>query len=205
MRYARAACVPVRILPLCQQVIAMLARHTKGIKDCDVGSPSLCVHGADFVRDNEHLILSTYDHYANRTAEWLGHGARVIWLMEPDFHQYTEGTQRGGGLPQSTMVRLFVAMVQRIKRHLPAAEISLDISPWISDVGAWMGRRCTNAPTRPKYESTLCTSQAAKCVRILRAILAARIRRLSSHFWRAYDRRLTSDSRAGVWQSTDVV
>lgn len=39
------------------QVIAMLARYTKGIKDCDVGSPSLCVHGADFVREHESLIL----------------------------------------------------------------------------------------------------------------------------------------------------
>ena len=35
----------------------MLARYTKGIKDCDVGSPSLCVHGADFVREHEGLIL----------------------------------------------------------------------------------------------------------------------------------------------------
>lgn len=39
------------------QIIAMLARYTKGIKDCDVGSPSLCVHGADFVREHEGLIL----------------------------------------------------------------------------------------------------------------------------------------------------
>ena len=37
------------------------------------------------------------------------------------------------------MVRLFVQMVSRIKRHLPAALISLDASPWLRDVGAWMG------------------------------------------------------------------
>ena len=119
-------------------VIAMLARHLKGLKDCDVGTPSLCVHGADFVRQHERLILDTYGAYANSTAARVGRAARVVWLMEPDFHQYAESTQRGGGLPQNHMVRLFVAMVARIKRHLPAAQISLDISPWVSDFGAWI-------------------------------------------------------------------
>ena len=72
----------------------MLARYTKGIKDCDVGSPSLCVHGADFVREHEGLILRTYEQYANQTAAVLGRSAPVVWLMEPDWHQYNEATQR---------------------------------------------------------------------------------------------------------------
>ena len=122
-------------------LIAMLARYTKGIKDCDVGSPSLCVHGADFVREHEGLILRTYDAYANQTAKVLGRSAPVVWLMEPDWHQYNEATQRGGGLTQSRMVKLFVAMVARIKRHLPMSLISLDVSPWVSEVGEWMGAR----------------------------------------------------------------
>jgi len=119
-------------------LIAMLARHTKGIKDCDVGTPSLCVHGADFVRQHEGLILRTYEQYANETALVLGRSAPVVWLMEPDWHQYGEATQRGGGVPQSRMVQLFVAMVGRIKRHLPAALISFDVSPWVSDIEEWM-------------------------------------------------------------------
>ena len=119
-------------------VVAMLARHIKGIQDCDVGSPSLCVHGANFVRDHESLILDTYESYANQTARVLGRSASVVWLMEPDWHQYSERTQRGGGLSQSHMVRLFVQMVGRIKRHLPRALISLDVSPWLADVGRWM-------------------------------------------------------------------
>ena len=124
-------------------LIAMLARYTKGIKDCDVGSPSLCVHGADFVREHEGLILRTYDAYANQTAKVLGRSAPVVWLMEPDWHQYNEATQRGGGLTQSRMVKLFVAMVGRIKRHLPMSLISLDVSPWVSEVGEWMGAHIT--------------------------------------------------------------
>lgn len=121
-------------------VIAMLARHMKGIQDCDVGSPSLCVHGADFVREHEQLILDTYESYANQTARMIGRHAPVVWLMEPDWHQYSEPTQHGGGLSQSRMVWLFAAMVGRIKRHLPASRISLDVSPWVANVGEWMGK-----------------------------------------------------------------
>lgn len=127
-------------------VIAMLARHSKGIVDCDVGSPSLCVHGADFVRAFEPLILRTYESYANKTAVILGRQAAVVWLMEPDWHQYSESTQRGGGLAQSEMVRLFVAMVERIKRHLPSSLISFDVSPWVVDVGEWLQPFLQHAP-----------------------------------------------------------
>ena len=119
-------------------VIAMLARHHAGIQDCDVGTPSLCERGAEFVRANERSILNAYSEYANRTAAWLGRSSRVVWLMEPDYHQYAENSQRGGGLSHAEMVRLFVAMVARIKRHLPAARISLDVSPWVRDIGRWM-------------------------------------------------------------------
>ena len=119
-------------------VIAMLARYAKGIKDCDVGSPNLCVYGADFVREYEELILRTYESYANQTAAVLGRSAPVVWLMEPDWHQYSVPTQHGGGLSHTAMVNLFVAMVGRVKRHLPLSLISLDVSPWISDVGRWM-------------------------------------------------------------------
>ena len=68
-------------------------------------------HIPDFVREHEGLILRTYDAYANQTAKVLGRSAPVVWLMEPDWHQYNEATQRGGGLTQSRMVKLFVAMV----------------------------------------------------------------------------------------------
>eukprot|EP00965_Chrysotila_dentata_P012640 417017-Pleurochrysis_carterae.AAC.1 len=120
-------------------LIAMLARHTQGLHDCDVkGAHSLCVHGADFIRRKEALILDTYEHYANETAKRLGDDAQVIWLMEPDWHQYSAPTQRGGGLRQRTMVTLFGRMVARIKRHLPKAKISFDISPWVNDQEAWL-------------------------------------------------------------------
>eukprot|EP00966_Prymnesium_polylepis_P318751 7361719-Prymnesium_polylepis.1 len=135
-------------------IIAMLARHEESILDCDVGARSLCVHGADFVRRNERGILALYEQYANQTARKLGRGAQVVWLMEPDWHQYHEGTQRGGGLSQSQMVRLFGLMVGRIKRHLPAARISFDVSPWVRRAApperAPAPRRTRQTPHRPR-------------------------------------------------------
>ena len=122
-------------------IIAKLARRAIGAKDCDAaasGEPSLCVDGAEFVRRNEPLILRTYEQFANETAARAGRAARVVWLIEPDWYQYHAPTQRGGGLPQPAMVRLFGRMVGRIKRHLPLASISLDVSPWVRDQATWL-------------------------------------------------------------------
>eukprot|EP00327_Prymnesium_parvum_P038316 CAMPEP_0195633198 /NCGR_PEP_ID=MMETSP0815-20121206/22007_1 /TAXON_ID=97485 /ORGANISM="Prymnesium parvum, Strain Texoma1" /LENGTH=411 /DNA_ID=CAMNT_0040774823 /DNA_START=31 /DNA_END=1267 /DNA_ORIENTATION=- len=119
-------------------IIAMLARHKSGIRDCDMGSPNLCEHGAQFVRRNEGAILELYEQYANHTARWLGRSAAVVWLMEPDWHQYHESTQRGGGLPQGQMVGLFRQMIARIKRHLPSSRISFDVSPWVVNQREWI-------------------------------------------------------------------
>ena len=55
--------------------------HAQGIKDCDVGAPSLCVYGADFVRSNTDNILNLYEDYANQTAVWLGRDAQVCSSM----------------------------------------------------------------------------------------------------------------------------
>lgn len=120
-------------------LIAMLARHREGIQDCDIGAKkNLCELGANFIRSHEQIILETYESYADNTARILGRDAPVVWLMEPDWHQYSEPTQRGGALSQEGMASLFASMVARIKRHLPAALISFDVSPWVSDYGNWM-------------------------------------------------------------------
>jgi hypothetical protein len=82
-------------------IIAFLARDRAGLLDCDVaayGAPSLCTDGATFIRENRDLILDVYSHFADRTAATVGHEAEVLWLIEPDFHQYSAETQNGGGL-----------------------------------------------------------------------------------------------------------
>lgn len=82
-------------------IIAFLARDRAGLLDCDVvahGAPSLCTDGAAFIRENRDRILDAYTHFADRTAATVGHEAEVLWLIEPDFHQYSAATQKGGGL-----------------------------------------------------------------------------------------------------------
>ena len=165
------------------------------------------MHGADFVREHEPLILDTYEAYANQTARILGRAAPVVWLMEPDWHQYSEATQRGGGLSHSFMVSLFAAMVARIKQHLPASLISLDVSPWVSDVGEWMGRR-QKRPRTPMYllpDSRVLTSARARAARPLSPVSRARLRRLCAHIWWADHRRLGAHSRPGAGQPALMV
>ncbi len=73
-------------------VIAFLARQRAGLADCDTVAPgerSLCTHGAAFIRASRGLILETYAHFANATAEAVGREAEVLWLVEPDFYQYS--------------------------------------------------------------------------------------------------------------------
>lgn len=59
-------------------IIAFLAKAS-GLQDCDVGTPSLCQKGAQFVRTHEEKILQTYAHFANETSRWVGNEEEVLW------------------------------------------------------------------------------------------------------------------------------
>ena len=118
-------------------IIAFLAKAT-GLNDCDVGTPSLCQKGANYIRNNEAAILRTYAHFANETSRMLGSTAEVLWLIEPDWHQYHEGSQEGGGLTADFMVALYNRMTREVLRFLPSARFSLDISPWVNNQQAWI-------------------------------------------------------------------
>ena len=84
------------------------------------------------------LILDTYEHFAVATAQVGGYERHIVWLIEPDWHQYHEGKQQGGGLTVEYMIKLLQDMVERVRRHLPNAEISLDVSPWVNDQRGWL-------------------------------------------------------------------
>lgn len=128
-----------------------------GLKDCDMtkdSSVSLCVHGADLIREYfADSILFRYQQYASGMRKQLdmfkvygveAEKAESIWLIEPDFYQYSESgsnqkmkydkiAQENGGIPDSTMGKYFKQIVDTIKTYLPAAKIVIDISPWIAD------------------------------------------------------------------------
>eukprot|EP00967_Tisochrysis_lutea_P030288 scaffold35539_cov35-Tisochrysis_lutea.AAC.3 len=122
-------------------IVAGLARHMAGLQDCDVSdSPtkSLCVHGADFIRSHQADILELYSHFANETATRLGRSSDSVWLIEPDWYQYSQQSQKGGGLPHNMMISLYHRISVAIRSRLPRARLSIDVSPWANDQDSWL-------------------------------------------------------------------
>ncbi|MDX2023296.1 MAG: hypothetical protein SF187_23885 [Deltaproteobacteria bacterium] len=118
-------------------IIAFTARRERGLKDCDTGSPNLCEQGATFIRQNEAKILEQYRKFASNTARIWGKVNPVIWLMEPDYFQYTDNRQQGGPMTYEQLGALMTKIVNVIQGELPNAVLSMDISPWVQNPQAW--------------------------------------------------------------------
>ena len=112
-------------------VIAFAARRDKGLQDCNVGSGStLCSDGANYIRQNHDKIIGIYASYASGVNQIMGSSKHSVWLMEPDFTQYTLTSQAGGGLSASDAGKLMTDIVSAVKSNCPGAVFSMDISPW---------------------------------------------------------------------------
>ena len=120
-------------------VIAFEARAKYGYKDCDVDPVNnLCKNGANFIRQNRALLVSRYTHQAKAIATALGdRNAECIFLIEPDFWQYYGDVhlQQGGALSGEYMRALFDDFALEIRKELPNAKISWDLSAWITEPG----------------------------------------------------------------------
>jgi len=118
-------------------IIAKMALKNAGLQDCDVsGGSNLCTAGAAYIRNNRDAILSKYDEYAAAVANDWGTTLPVIWLMEPDFYQYTESAQ-GNPLSTSDAAKLMSDIIAKVKVRLPNAAFSFDVSPWMGG-GDWL-------------------------------------------------------------------
>ena len=122
----------------------VIAEYDKdqGNQDCDVGSPNHCTNGAETIRNKWSNIISRYRSYAQGVAQDFGTSGTTIWLIEPDFFQYsvsgdnhdTRFNQVGGGIPDTDLCgKYFNDIVSTIKSALPNAKIAVDISPWLND------------------------------------------------------------------------
>ena len=118
----------------------------QGLKDCDMGTPNHCTGGAKLIRNNWSQILNRYKNYAQGVASDYGTSKTTIWLIEPDYLQYSvtgdnmsNFSQEGGGIPDKDMGgKYFNDIVNTIKQHLPNAKIAVDISPWLNNnLAAW--------------------------------------------------------------------
>jgi hypothetical protein len=80
------SCIKYNKIPLYYgYIIAFMARDEWGLQDCDVGTPSLCEKGSDYIRGNRAKIVAKYSNYASETAKRIGKNGESIWLIEPDF------------------------------------------------------------------------------------------------------------------------
>lgn len=126
-----------------------------GLDDCDVkDSQNLCTDGAELMRQYfQDSILYRYRQYAAGFREHIEifypeqnpDTIQFIWLIEPDYYQYSESgsnqkmafdsiEQRNGGIPDAQMGLYFAQIVDTIRAYLPGSKIAIDISPWIADV-----------------------------------------------------------------------
>ena len=115
-------------------IIAEGAKTAMGLTDCNVGggSGTLCEKGANYIRTNRATILAQYKAYAAFAAassRW-GKTKPFIWALEPDFVQYTDGSQQGGGISYADAKLLLSDIIDVVKAEMPNALISMDISPW---------------------------------------------------------------------------
>jgi hypothetical protein len=133
--------------PLAQQVPVIVAYvaafYTKrhfGLKDCNVGTPSLCQQGAADIQQNLQAILNVYKSYAQGFAGCYGTKRPIVFEMEPDWYQYTNSTQ-SQPMTGATAGMIMSEFVNAVKSALPNAVFSMDVSPWVSpnngaDIGA---------------------------------------------------------------------
>ena len=127
------------------------------LDDCDIKNhQNLCTDGADLIRNYfQDSILYRYQQYAAGFREQIEFQyseqnpdtVQFIWLIEPDFYQYSESgsnqkfahdstAQKNGGIPDSLMGVYFSQIVDTIKAYLPGSKIAIDISPWIADISS---------------------------------------------------------------------
>ena len=134
----------------------VIAEYDKdqGYVDCDMGNPNHCTNGANTIRHHWTDIISRYSAYAQGVAKDFkqdnGTVGTTIWLIEPDFFQYSFSgdtldkrfKQQDGGIPDDSLAGYyFNSIVSTIKAALPNAKIAVDISPWLNDgIRTWYNR-----------------------------------------------------------------
>lgn len=148
-------CIEINATPMIYGYVIAEFGKDMGLKDCDIakeGEPSLCTDGASLIRNYfADSVLYRYKEYAEGLRDQIEINHEMdpntfesIWLIEPDFYQYSQSSseqnnvkQNDGGIPDAEMGALFAEIVSVIKTYLPAAKIAIDISPWALDQAGW--------------------------------------------------------------------
>jgi hypothetical protein len=133
---------------LVSYIIAFAARRHACLSDCNANnavgqngctaqnSSDLCTGGAAYIRNNIDFILGIYASYAQALASCYGTARPLIWKMEPDYYQYHSTNQGGSPLSLTEAAGYMTQMMTTVRRYMPNALFSLDISPWIPNNGS---------------------------------------------------------------------
>jgi hypothetical protein len=118
--------------------IPFKANIRAGLGDCntDADGHNLCNEGAQWIRTNRSYIMTVYDTYARLTADLWGTQRPIIWLIEPDFIQYTYATQTNPFTRQE-IADLASQIIDTVKARLPNAIISLFHATWTYNVAEY--------------------------------------------------------------------
>ncbi len=116
---------------------AYIIAKSSGLGDCDVNG-GLCHKGAEYLRNNFNAIKGKYEDYAQKTSSVYGTSKPIIWLMEPDYFQYFSDGRQSVKLSYQDAATYMNEMIACVKKHLPNALFSLDISPWNNDQSSWI-------------------------------------------------------------------
>jgi hypothetical protein len=120
-------------------VVAYLAagivKRRHGICDCNVttcGSGNdLCRQGAALIKQDKQTILNAYRSYGQGYAGCYGTTKPIVFVMEPDFYQYTTSSQTAAWTPAEAG-QIMGEFVAALKSALPNARFSIDASPWVA-------------------------------------------------------------------------
>jgi uncharacterized repeat protein (TIGR02543 family) len=111
----------------------IIAKAT-ALGDADVGG-KLNTLGAQWIKSNFNSVKTYYKDFAQATAAKVNPShLSTIWLLEPDFYQYSASTQTSA-LSFAQAGDYLGQLIDIIKTELPDAMIAIDISPWIADQG----------------------------------------------------------------------
>jgi Cellulose binding domain len=121
-------------------LLAGNAREAGNLGDCNIGLPSemtLCHGGAKFLRRNKDKILQEYISTSYKIKNSFGSNKPILIHVEPDFYQYNDSTQSGGGLSLEELQNIMNSWTDAIKGILPNAYLVMDVSPWHHDLGGF--------------------------------------------------------------------
>jgi hypothetical protein len=113
-------------------VAAFYAKRVGDLKDCNApgAQQDLCTAGAGIIQRDLAKIVAIYESYAQGFAACYGTTRPIVFEMEPDFFQYTISNQQQAWTPMLAG-QIMSQFVGAMKKHLPNAHFSMDISPWV--------------------------------------------------------------------------